>query len=624
MSKQILAAALWLLPGLLAGLPVAAHGQTSSEAGMQVLTRGPVHEAFAESSMGDAAAGLVISRRPPEAISELPPDQRPDGANVAWIPGYWSWDDERPDYLWVSGVWRDIPPGRQWVPGYWATVSNGAQWISGFWGDIAQTEVVYLPPPPASLDSGPNSPLPGPNNFWTPGCWVWQQSRYDWQPGYWVVQQPDWVWAPAHYNWTPRGHIYVPGYWDRDLVHRGVMFAPVYYDQPIYTRSAYVYSPHIVIDIAVIAAFLFVQPRSHQYYYGDYYDRRYEDLGYRPWYSDRDSHHGYDSNYAHYRSRQLARDSDWDNHIVEQFQHRRNDVNARPPRTLDLQVNIFNNRKADAPRDFAIGRRLADVVQSKDFGPRFKAVDSADRERFATRGQDVRKFQIERQNSETSSDDRAKPGSDHGGDGRAARWQMRRSPVAAEDSVKGNSPPPSPRMPSPEAKGGDAKGDKPAETAPRTSPNQRKDIPVRVERGRTAPDQKPVLVEQDRQHPYSKPAREMEQAKPEGASRGSKPTKIEPRASSPKEAPRKSYKGDSNPGRKHAKPQERSPRSPKVDTAPEKMNQDREPERSKSEATPRKAEPTKEIKNDNAKEKKGKRGDSRSEDGKRVKRSGRI
>ena len=316
MKKISLSKGLWLVTVLLAGFPMAAHGQSSAEAGMQVLTRGPVHEAFAESPMDDAVAGVIISRGPPEAISEMPPDQRPDGNNVAWIPGYWSWDDERNDYIWVSGVWRNLPPGRQWIPGYWATVHNGTQWISGFWGDVAQTEVVYLPPPPASLENGPNTPVPGPNNFWSPGCWVWQQNRYDWQPGYWVVQQPEWVWAPAHYTWTPRGHIYVPGYWDRDLVNRGVMFAPVYYQQPIYTRSAYVYSPRVVIDIAVVAAFFFVQPRTRHYYYGDYYDRRYEDRGYRPWYAGRDSHHGYDSNYAHYRSRQLERDSNWDNTIV--------------------------------------------------------------------------------------------------------------------------------------------------------------------------------------------------------------------------------------------------------------------------------------------------------------------
>jgi hypothetical protein len=610
MRASILAAGLWLLPGLLAGLAINAHGQASNEAGMQILTRGPVHEAFAESSMDDAVAGLIISRGPPEAISELAPDQRPDGNNVAWIPGYWSWDDERTDYIWVSGVWRDLPPGRQWIPGYWATVHNGTQWISGFWGDVAQTEVVYLPPPPASLESGPNSPLPGPNNFWSPGCWVWQQSRYDWQPGYWVAQQPEWVWAPAHYTWTPRGHIYVPGYWDRDLEHRGVMFAPVYYDQPIYTRSAYVYSPRIVIDIAIVAAFLFVQPRSRHYYYGDYYDRRYEDRGYRPWYAERDSRHGYDANYAHYRSRQLERDSNWDNHIVERFQHRRDNEGARPPRTLDLQVNIFNTRKADAPREFAIGRNLSDAIESKDFGARFRAVDSTEREGFTTRGQDVRKFQLERQKSETSAEDTARPESGRGGDARAARWQMRKSPVAArpvEESVKENAPPPAPRIPAPETRGRGGDREKPVATEGRAAPPQRGDRPGRMERERTAPDAKPVRVERDRQRPSAKPAPAEGEARPERATREGRPATAGPKAASPKAEPRKSYR-----------------REPKVEPGPERVKSGREPAPSKREAAPRKVEPPEGGSEAGAKEKKGKRGGAREPESKREKKSGRY
>ena len=91
----------------------------NAEQGVQVLARGPVHEAFAETVTYNPEPGVVASKTPPAAIEEVPPAQRPAGTNVAWIPGYWSWDDERNDFLWVSGVWRALPPGRQWVPGYW-------------------------------------------------------------------------------------------------------------------------------------------------------------------------------------------------------------------------------------------------------------------------------------------------------------------------------------------------------------------------------------------------------------------------------------------------------------------------------------------------------------------------
>ncbi len=97
---------------------------SNAEQGVQVLTRGPVHEAFAETVTFDAEPGIVVPKAPPAAIEELPPDQKPEGANVSWIPGYWAWDDERNDFLWVSGIWRDLPPGRQWLPGYWGKGNN--------------------------------------------------------------------------------------------------------------------------------------------------------------------------------------------------------------------------------------------------------------------------------------------------------------------------------------------------------------------------------------------------------------------------------------------------------------------------------------------------------------------
>ena len=211
----------------------------NAEQGVQVLTRGPVHEAFAETVTFDPEPGIVVPKAPPAAIEEVPPEQRPEGANVAWIPGYWGWDDERNDFLWVSGIWRDLPPGRQWVPGYWGKSGQGFQWTSGYWADAKASEVEYLPEPPATVEAGPNIAAPSPDDTWLPGCWVWQQNRYAWRPGFWAAAQPDWVWIPAHYVWAPRGYVYVDGYWDYSIGRRGVLFAPVYFSAGVYATAGF-------------------------------------------------------------------------------------------------------------------------------------------------------------------------------------------------------------------------------------------------------------------------------------------------------------------------------------------------------------------------------------------------
>jgi hypothetical protein len=114
---------------------VAQQRVTPTDDEIEILTRGPVHEAFAETIVFDPEPGLVIPKSPPAAIEELPPQQQPEGDNIAWIPGYWAWDDDRDDFIWISGIWRAVPPDRQWIPGYWAPASNGAQWTSGYWAD---------------------------------------------------------------------------------------------------------------------------------------------------------------------------------------------------------------------------------------------------------------------------------------------------------------------------------------------------------------------------------------------------------------------------------------------------------------------------------------------------------
>jgi hypothetical protein len=188
----------------------------------EVLSRGPVHEAFAEPVTLQQQSGLIASERPPQDIVEVPPNERPQGQQFVWIPGYWSWDADRNGYIWVSACWRVAPPKMSWVPGYWSQVSGGWEWIAGFWTPVGVKEIEYLSAPPTVGDLEPYGPAPSTDTIWVPPCMYWIQGQYVRRAGYWLAAQSDWVWVPAHYVSTPRGYIFAAGHWDYSLERRGV------------------------------------------------------------------------------------------------------------------------------------------------------------------------------------------------------------------------------------------------------------------------------------------------------------------------------------------------------------------------------------------------------------------
>jgi hypothetical protein len=316
------------------------NGNQELPQGAEALTRGPVHEAFAAPVVYNPTAGVVAVKSPPAPIEELPPDQKPEG-DIVWIPGYWSWDEERQDYIWISGIWRDPPPGMTWVPGYWIEVDGGFQWTAGYWQQIETEEIEYLPEPPQSLENGPNIPQPDENHFWIPGTYVWHEARYAWQPGYWTTFQPGWVWVPARYHWTPTGYVYTAGYWDVPMEVRGVMFAPVYFTaaRPV----NYYYTPTIVLNIGAITTHLFCRPHRHVYVFGDYYDDRYVRAGYTPWFEFGRTRYGYDPNFVYYRHHFRRSNPDWAVTLRRNHDFIRRDESYRPPRTFREQTNIVQN-----------------------------------------------------------------------------------------------------------------------------------------------------------------------------------------------------------------------------------------------------------------------------------------
>jgi hypothetical protein len=199
--------------------------------GVTEMAHGPIHEAFADSANLASAPGRIVPKPPPALIVEVPPDDKPQGEDAQWIPGYWAWDDDRGDHVWVSGCWRVPPPDHHWEPGHWQDVDQGSEWVSGYWAPTDQNDEDLPAPPdaPAAADE-PATPAPDGDYAYDPGCWVYVETHYIWRSGHWIHRLRDRVWVPAHYIRTAKGYRFVNGYWDFPLSERGICFAPVRID----------------------------------------------------------------------------------------------------------------------------------------------------------------------------------------------------------------------------------------------------------------------------------------------------------------------------------------------------------------------------------------------------------
>lgn len=424
-------------------------GQTEDsgidDQGAQVLTRGPVHEAFAEIVSYNPEPGVVVGKAPPEPIEEVPPEIRPAGDNISWIPGYWGWDDERDDYLWISGTWRSLPPGRQWTTGYWSTTGQHHQWISGYWAESSAGETAYLPKPPATVEAGPNTEAPSGDHAWTPGSWVWNRERYAWRPGYWAEGRSDWDWIPAHYVWTPRGYVFVDGYWDYSFERRGVLYAPVYFQSGYRSRPGYSYSPVIAIGLAAVMEHLFLRPNYHHYYFGDYYDRRYRDGGYYSPRAYQSSRHGHDPVYS-YRRWAHRQDRDWERRDMASYEYRRDHESARPPRTWADQKRLGRDPAASKERHLLMAAPFEQMAKRKDSPVRVEAVSVKEKRKLADLSRDVRKLREQRRTLEAEGGNPA--GGKTGREIKPTKVKLPASPIVGRspDRFPRKQAPPKPRQ----------------------------------------------------------------------------------------------------------------------------------------------------------------------------------
>jgi hypothetical protein len=336
------------------------------------------------------------------------------------------------------------------------------------------------------------------------------------------VAQPNWVWIPAHYSWSPRGYVFIDGYYDYSVARRGVLFAPVYFSSSIYSQRGYSYSPQTVINPAVFARHLFLRPSYGHYYFGDYYASSYTSRGFSPWFSFATSRTGYDPFYAHQRWHHRS-DSQWDRGVAADFAHRRDHEESRPPHNWAAQRDRGSRGGIDPDQSFVVAASLDEVVRSKEAPVRFQPVAKDLREQIEQRAKEVRQVRAERQRLEAAMADRLNDPA--GRPYQPGKVKAPRTPYVAapiERLGKDDAPPPRIEAPQPDIKI-EPKPRKPRgnaelpSQAPGTDREPRPERPKaepRPERPKAEPRPEPPKVEPKPEPPKAEPKPEPPKAEP--------------------------------------------------------------------------------------------------------------
>ncbi len=201
---------------------------------------------------------------------------------------------------------------------------------------------------------------------------------------------------PSHYVWTPRGYVFVGGYWDYVLDSRGVLFAPVYFPRTIYQRPGFSYSLSIVVDTGNLQFSLFTCPRYWHYYFGDYYDDTYIGIGIYPWFEFERYHTWYDPIYEYNRWHFRRTDPHWDEHDRDEYNRRRADKDLRPPRTYHEMENRLVRLPEPQRRNIRMAEPISTFVADEKSPLKFENIKTNAQEELSRQSTDVHKFREER------------------------------------------------------------------------------------------------------------------------------------------------------------------------------------------------------------------------------------
>jgi WXXGXW repeat (2 copies) len=81
-----------------------------------------------------ASAADKVNTAPPQLPSYAQPAIPEEG--YLWMPGFWAWRKDVPDYYWVPGTWVKPPQaGLLWTPPYWSRAEDGYVFHPGYWAE---------------------------------------------------------------------------------------------------------------------------------------------------------------------------------------------------------------------------------------------------------------------------------------------------------------------------------------------------------------------------------------------------------------------------------------------------------------------------------------------------------
>ena len=322
--------------------------------------------------------------------------------------------------------------------------------------------------------------------------------------------------------WTPRGYVFVDGYWDYSFDRRGVLYAPVYFQSGYYSRPGYSYSPVVAIGLVALMEHLFLRPNYHHYYFGDYYDRSYRDRGYYSPYAYHSSSYGYDPVYS-YRRWTHREDRNWERRYEASYDYRRDHDSARPPRTWADQKRRRMDTDEAREQQFLMASPLDQMAKQKDRPMRTERIPAEERQKITTMSREVRKTGEQRRTLEKEGVN--SPSGKTEREIKPTKVKMPASPIVGRspDRFSKETAPPQTRNSS--TAGANKKSDRDPDLE-KTRPENKRQEQRDAENKKGQPDSRGPAVP------------DIEKQQPQSERRADKPSRKEPQAKEPKREPR--------------------------------------------------------------------------------------